>query len=101
MAVSMHDKQKKVLVLEDINAVESHILGDGTNNGASAIGVDITTNDNTFNLYKHPYLDNNPYRYLANNDENEDNNDGNDNIEIVESPTADSKLIINVLFGLL
>ena len=80
MAMSMHDKQKKVLVLEDINAVESPLLGDGANNGASASGVDITTNDNTFNLDKHSYLANNPYRYLANNDENEDNNDGNDNI---------------------
>ena len=76
------------------------ILGDGASDGilndAGATGV-----DNIANLANNPYLANNTYRDLADDDDNDkddNDNDGDDDIEILSkpAPTAAAKLIIGI-----
>ena len=88
--MAMHEKKQKGLVSEGCNGVELLMIDkDGPNNLAGAAGVDICNIDN------HPYLENNPYRELAN-DDDEDNTAGDTDIEIVEAPAAIPKKIIDI-----
>ena len=48
------------------------------------------------NIANHPYLDNNPYQELANDDDDDDNTADNTDIEIKVAPAAIPKTIIDV-----
>ena len=100
--MAMHEHQQKGLVFKDPNGVELPMI-DGDGPCAGAAGVEIVTNDNTANLAKHPYLANNPYRDLDNDDDDgdddngdNDNNDGGDNIELVAALIEDYETIIDI-----
>ena len=65
--MAMYEKQQKILVFEDRNGVELPVTDeDVPRNGTSVAGVHIG------NIANHPYLENNPYQELAN-DDNDDN----------------------------
>ena len=85
ISMAMHENQQKGLVFEDHNGVELPMLdGDVLDDGAGATVVDIG------NIANHMYLEYNPYRELA----NDDDNDEDDDIELVVSPAGISETII-------
>ena len=65
---------------------------DGPRDGAGAAVVD------TGNISNYPYLENNPYRELANNDDDDDGDNIADDTdtEIVAAPAAIPETIIDV-----
>ena len=88
--MAMHEKQQKKLVFEDHNGVELPMTDkDGPINGSGATGVDIG------NIANHSYLGNNPYRDLANDDDDDNTADDTD-IEIVAAPAEITEKIIDV-----
>ena len=62
---------------------------DGPSDGAGALGVDIG------NIANHPYMGNNPYRELANDDDDDNTADDTD-IEIVAAPAAIPEAIVDL-----
>ena len=91
--MSIHEKQQKGLVSKDCNGVELPMIdGDVPDNGVGAAGVD------NGNIVNHPYLENNPYRKLANDDDdNKDgDNNGDDNIYLMAAQVEITEKIIGV-----
>ena len=64
--MSIHEKQQKGMVFEYRTGVELPMIdGVGTDDGTGAAWVDIGNRAN------HPYLENNPYQVITNNDDDD------------------------------
>ena len=79
ISMAMYNKQQKGLVFEYKNGVELPILGGGASEGITN-NIGATGVDNIDNRAKKPYLSNNPYRDLADDEKNDNDDDGDDEI---------------------